>query len=275
MERYSIGQTGEASGQTDNGGGWISAQDAARLLGVNERTVRRWADADKIHAVRVRGTRGLEYRFRIADVRAYRMLLPQPDVADLPGDADTRDSEAPGQTVTETGDAAEGGTRTGEPDPLTDAYRELLVRHEQAVYRVGWLEGQMDRMPALEASADELRERARQAEDCRAQAFFERERLALRCRAWGVSALVLAVLLLIAGVGLVRLASRPPTAAAPGGPAQVEEALRSARTRDAPARTAPAPRAAMPGKRSPVSRPTGKPLRPAGAAAVPPRPGGP
>lgn len=67
----------------------LTAAEAARLLSVSERTVRRWISAGELHGVRVRGPHGPEVRVSKEAVSTYRLLAP-------PVMPDTPDRTAPG-----------------------------------------------------------------------------------------------------------------------------------------------------------------------------------
>jgi len=97
----------------------FTVAEAAALLLVNERTVRRWAAAAELPCHTIRGKRGPELRIDRAAVLAHRLLLTQGrENADKPGE---KDAGEPGKPDAEAGKAAQ------EPDSAASLSASLAV----------------------------------------------------------------------------------------------------------------------------------------------------
>jgi excisionase family DNA binding protein len=101
----------------------FTVAEAAALLSVNERTVRRWAAAGELPSVTIRGKRGPELRLDRAAVLAHRLLIGN---ADRP---DSGDAGKPGEPDRERDKA---GTEAGKADSLSASLAVLQARLDGA-----------------------------------------------------------------------------------------------------------------------------------------------
>lgn len=127
----------------------FTTAEAAALLGLNERTIRRWAAAGELPCHVIRGKRGPELRIDRAAVLAHRLLLSGDGNADKPGKADAGD---PGQPDTEPDKA---GREAGHADRESASLAVLQAR----------LDGAHLAAKLHAARRAEAREALRQAED--------------------------------------------------------------------------------------------------------------
>lgn len=151
--------------------------EAAGLTGLHKNTIRQRIRLGQLRATIQQGKFGEEYRIPHEALVEAGLL---PDAGPLEG-AD--DSVLHAEFIP-AGPAANG---TAEPDaeptaaPTVAALTELYQRHEQAMFRLGYMQGELDRVKALAETAESLRhdneERRREVETLRS-ALDEREQRA-------------------------------------------------------------------------------------------------
>jgi len=112
----------------------LTTNQVAQALGITERSVRRKAKSGQLSYIKIRGKRGLELRFSSEEVG---QLISKQEIQG-------------GQSLDLTYDPTQ-----------TQAYRDLLLRHEQALYRIGLLEGERNRLKELESGRVEEIEKLR------------------------------------------------------------------------------------------------------------------
>jgi excisionase family DNA binding protein len=149
--------------------------EVAALTGLHKNTVRQRVRFGQLKAAILPGKYGEEYRISHAALVEAGLLQSDPLAPD-DGDAVTVEF-SPAVTPT-AGPAA--------PEPLTPAaadgvgaLRDLYQRHEQAMFRLGYMQGELDRVKALAESAESLRrdnEQRREEVDSLRTALAERER---------------------------------------------------------------------------------------------------
>jgi excisionase family DNA binding protein len=132
-----------------------SINEAAALTGLHRNTVRQRIRLGQLEATIEQGKFGEEYRITHEALIRARML---PETGPL-GDSDEDVLEA---------HVTEDGAGHGRPDERPSdngalaqttvaALAELYQRHEQAMFRLGYLQGELDRVKALAETAESLR----------------------------------------------------------------------------------------------------------------------
>lgn len=140
--------------------------EAAGLTGLHKNTIRQRIRLGQLDAVIQPGKFGDEYRISHAAL-VHAGLLPDSGPLESAGPNTVLDAE-----FTPVGpEPAENGA--AEP-PTVAALSELYQRHEQAMFRLGYMQGELDRVKALAETAESLR----QDNDSLKQALEERERAA-------------------------------------------------------------------------------------------------
>jgi len=116
----------------------LTTKEAAKLLGVSEKTVRRRAKSGQLSHITVKGKRNIELRFSSDEIRQ----LVSKDIQD-------------GQRLD-----------ISVVDPTqSQAYRDLMTRHEQVIFQLGQYQERVSRMKELEETIknrDEELERLRE-----------------------------------------------------------------------------------------------------------------
>jgi len=126
---------------------------AARLTGLHRNTIRQKVRSGQLRAETRLGKFGEEYRIPRSALVAAGLLAD--------GEAACEPVEA--VSVTERVEASSpppGANPEGAFDGGAAALRELLHRHEQAIYRLGYLQGELDRTRLLAERAESLQEQA-------------------------------------------------------------------------------------------------------------------
>lgn len=173
--------------------------EAAALTGLHRNTIRQRIRLGQLDATIQAGKFGDEYRIaHSALVSAGLLAADGPLGEDLPGEA-VLDAEfvsptaAEPQAPKEAADAA--GAGSGESSQAlasstVAALGELYQRHEHAMFRLGYLQGELERMKALAETAESLQQdrhaRDQQIESLRStlqEAQFEKERQAREAEA--------------------------------------------------------------------------------------------
>jgi len=126
---------------TDSGQG-VTIQEAHKITGLSVRTLRRYVKLGKLTAGRSQGKYGQQILFSEAELRA---LTP-------PGGGDR-----PGQVAM----GSRGGDSPPDSDPVTS--HPLAAKLEQATYRIGWLEGQLDMTRKALTEGDDIRRQREEA----------------------------------------------------------------------------------------------------------------
>jgi hypothetical protein len=199
-------------------GRWVSFREACLLLAISDKTLRKRIAAGVVHGRQEGGPHGPEWR----------IWLPL-EAEEAPPDPPGPVREEPGMAVRD-----QSGPEGHEPELLPPAvsesqaraFRELLERHEQLTFRVGYLEGRLEEQrPMLEAgevararaeslagdlaaAATQAAAAEREAQETAAQASAVQARLQGRVRIWAAVAAILALLSAMMG-GL--LLGRPAT----------------------------------------------------------------
>lgn len=135
--------------------GWIKTKQAAKALGVTDRTVRRWADDGTLRSERIqeRGARPL--------------VVSQEDVMRL------RDKRVADGTLVE----EEWDGSFGEPLSLGPALSRIFERHESVIRENADLKNQLQVTSSAHSSVEQERDRAREeAERLRAELAAERDK---------------------------------------------------------------------------------------------------
>jgi excisionase family DNA binding protein len=127
--------------------------EAAALTGLHKNTIRMRVKLGQLRAERAAGKFGEEYRINRAALVQAGLLAP---------------AETPlTPTVTPPVDDAASleQVRSDTPHMASQtAMLDLLQRHEQSMYRLGWLEAELSRHKALAENAESLQQAARQRE---------------------------------------------------------------------------------------------------------------
>lgn len=124
-----------------------TVNEAAALTGRHRNTIRMKIKLGELEAVVQPGKSGEEYRIRrSALIRAG--LLP----ADGPAEAPSEELPGADATAPPTAAGSEGSA------PPFAALIELYQRHEQAMFRLGYLQSEMERLKALAETAESLRQ---------------------------------------------------------------------------------------------------------------------
>jgi len=120
----------------------LTVKQAAEMLNVSVRTIRRWVKKGKLSSILVPGKKRQEIR------------LSEKEVLNLKGD---REVTSPDIEVTKD-DIVTNDVRTTE-------FKELLNRYENLVFQLGQLQSQVVHIKELEAEAQSLREREKLLEE--------------------------------------------------------------------------------------------------------------
>jgi len=101
----------------------LTIKEAAKLLGISEKTVRRRAKSGQLSCITVKGKRNIELRFSSEEVR---QLMSK----------DIQDRQSLDISIV---------------DPTqSQAYKDLMVRHEQVVFQLGQYQERVSKMKELE-----------------------------------------------------------------------------------------------------------------------------
>lgn len=149
-----------------------SINEAAALTGLHRNTIRQRVRLGQLEASVHAGKFGDEYRIEHASLVHAGLLAemgplgeivdgPPRDAFDAPRATPTRAvgtptprSEAPGEAT----EANDGGSSTSALASSTlAALSELYQRHEQAMFRLGFMQSELDRVKALAETAESLR----------------------------------------------------------------------------------------------------------------------
>src|SRR5437763_475751 len=129
--------------------------EAAALTGLHKNTIRMRVKIGQLEAQVRNGKFGVEYRISPAALVCAGLIEGTLDPSDSPlGDFDTD---------TEMDEEPDLRPVAGEPDATPPApaiaasLAELFQRHEQAMFRLGFMQSEMDRLKALSESAESLR----------------------------------------------------------------------------------------------------------------------
>ncbi len=143
-----------------------SISEVAALTGLHRNTIRLRIRLGQLEADVRPGKFGDEYRITPAALNRAGMLTPGAEpVAESPTDgAEVPEDPQPTfepATVEDGGDllADPGGALV--PPAAGDALRELVLRHEQAMFRLGYLQAELEQTRALAARAESLQEEHR------------------------------------------------------------------------------------------------------------------
>jgi excisionase family DNA binding protein len=143
--------------------------EAAALTGLHKNTIRMRVKLGQIPAFRAPGKFGEEYRISQSALVEAGLLSPpgppQPPSPPLPSELSERPTdpshESPDRSLNES-------PHTPLPDgpyiPSQEPLLELLRRHEQSIYRLGWLESELARHKALQEHTDSLQAAAQEQE---------------------------------------------------------------------------------------------------------------
>jgi excisionase family DNA binding protein len=134
--------------------------EAAALTGLHRNTIRMRVKLGQLAADRAVGKFGEEYRIsREALVVAGLLEAAEPESA--------HDAAEEGPTVSPAGAAhppAETAPHTPSPHPSQELLGELMQRHEQAMFRLGFMEAELTRQKTLAANAEAQQAAARERE---------------------------------------------------------------------------------------------------------------
>lgn len=169
MERQEVGHVvGQVKGEPSPSsacGEVLTVQEAADLLSLSPRSVRRLVAEDKLRAVRVRGLRGPELRLDRGSVLAYRLL--QPDLGEPVGAVGRpvgRTDGWGGYAAAAVGRSAERDSQSddgdGREDDADSRVDRILLLHTEELLES--LERERDQ---AQREADFLRERLQRAEE--------------------------------------------------------------------------------------------------------------
>jgi len=150
--------------------------EAAALTGLHKNTVRQRIRLGQLTAEILPGKFGDEYRIPHGALVAAGLLGADPLIQpNGPAAGPALESEPPAAAEF----AAEPAARVAATGPETAAaLRDLYARHEQAMFRLGYLQGELDRAKALAETAESLRrdnEEQRSEADALRRALAERE----------------------------------------------------------------------------------------------------
>ncbi|MFN3653163.1 MAG: helix-turn-helix domain-containing protein [Armatimonadota bacterium] len=129
--------------------------EAAALSGRHPNTIRQKIKSGQLEASVSQGKYGEEYRITFAAM-VEAGLLPEPEPQEPVLDAEIT-PEAAAEPAAESAAAGTTAISADAAAALT-SLRDLYQRHEQAMYRLGYLQGEMERLKALEETAESLRE---------------------------------------------------------------------------------------------------------------------
>jgi excisionase family DNA binding protein len=139
--------------------------EVSQLTGLHRNTIRTKIRVGALDAQIRQGKFGDEYRVsRDALVRGGLIPGDAPEAEPAPeaaGTAPDLDSDLVGRPVAEDAPTAEPNALTGAVAALSDLYQ----RHEQAMFRLGYLQGELERAKALAETAESLQ----QAHDARSE----------------------------------------------------------------------------------------------------------
>lgn len=131
--------------------------EAAGLTGLHKNTIRQRVRLGQLKATIQQGKFGEEYRIS-HEALIEAGLLPDSGPLDTPQeavlDAEVRSGDEPG------GDASPSSNVEAPVAALTELYQ----RHEQAMFRLGYMQGELDRVKALAETAESLRQDNEQRE---------------------------------------------------------------------------------------------------------------
>jgi excisionase family DNA binding protein len=160
--------------------------EAAALTGLHRNTIRQRIRLNQLEATVQQGKFGEEYRIpHTALVKAGLLSDTGPLGETGPSEtvftADVVEPESEAPPAPEPEPEPNGETQTALSRTTVQALGELYQRHEQAMFRLGYLQGELERMKALAESAESLQqERVTRDEELRTlkQALEEKERKA-------------------------------------------------------------------------------------------------
>lgn len=142
--------------------------EASSLTGLHKNTIRQRIRLGQLQASVEPGKFGEEYRIAHSTLEQAGLLLPPGQVAEGAVEP-SAESEEGGEA-----DRPQRASRrrkrsvsTGDGESLEKALgslQELYQRHEQAMFRLGYLQGEMEKVKALAASAESLQEAQAQKE---------------------------------------------------------------------------------------------------------------
>lgn len=158
--------------------------EAAALTGLHRNTIRQRIRLNQLEATVQQGKFGDEYRIpHVALVNAGLLSdtgpLGETGPTETVFTADVVEPEAEAPAAPEPEPEPNGEIQTALSRTTVQALGELYQRHEQAMFRLGYLQGELERMKALAESAESLQqERTTRDEELRTlkQALQERER---------------------------------------------------------------------------------------------------
>jgi excisionase family DNA binding protein len=178
MERE---ETGEQEGVV------LTFRQACERLGLSEKTLRKRIRAGMVEAWQVEGACGKEWRLRLP------ALAGQPQEIREPPAPEPEPLPATGQLVVTDPTAV----------PLS-LYQDLLTRHEQAMQRLGRLEAETARLPALEAGTAAQAAEVREVRDRELALVKQQQQKGL----WGLVGWGVALALLVSLAGVLLLFQR-------------------------------------------------------------------
>lgn len=145
----------------------IDVDQAAEILGVSTRTIRRYVKEGKIDHRRVQGKFGEELRFNEEELRQLARTMSN---GVGKGRQASQDSSVNGVK----------GSRTQglSPEALWQAYQELQAEYRNAAAQIGFLRSRAEEVPKLAERAESLQKQKEEAEKARAAAEEEKKNLA-------------------------------------------------------------------------------------------------
>ena len=140
----------------------LTIKQAIKLTGKSERTLRRHVKNGRLTVQYVMGQKGREIRLNHAELKAIFGIVQESVESDVMSEDMTEEAKPNSDT---------GHDQTQAKMP--DEYRELLARHEQAMFQLGLLQSKINEVKLIEEKAQSLQERLAQNE----QELSEREAL--------------------------------------------------------------------------------------------------
>lgn len=139
-------------GTEAEGGRRVSTGEAALLLKVSERTINNWIKSGRLESGKANGKRwvAIPQGAEVSE-ETFRSL------------SEVSESAEPLQKEEEL--ASEAVSEPSSPMVPMEVYNTLLYRHEEATVRLGYLQAQVDEVKALKASEEELRAKAAMQEE--------------------------------------------------------------------------------------------------------------
>jgi excisionase family DNA binding protein len=135
--------------------------ETAALTGLHKNTIRMRVKLGQIPAFRAAGKFGEEYRISQSTLVAAGLLTPP----ELPhAAAPSLPQETSGRPVEPAHEGPHTPSQEGPHIPSQGPLLDLLQRHEQSIYRLGWLESELARHKALEEHTDSLQAAAQEKE---------------------------------------------------------------------------------------------------------------